>query len=225
MRPLLEFYWLWIFLWIKLSWHSCSIWDKHGWLNWLWQFLCERLSYFNPKGFYHSLAWSCSLSEGRLHMTKLGNSADSYLCVWLGLLHWVLLLFPLSITFFVFMCGFYSTSSNIMFSRSTHLLMFIFGDFNVHHKDWLTYSGKTDRPGELSYNFLSQTTLLRWLTLLLGSLTVVLTVLVLWISCFLLRLVFIKQWLSLHWKILIMLLSQFPLTFHWTHNGMPRFIT
>ena len=28
----------------------------------------------------------------------------------------------------------------------------------------------------------------------------------------------------LHWKILIMLLSQFPLTFHQIHNGMPRFI-
>ena len=31
--------------------------------------------------------------------------------------------------------------------------MFVFGDFNVHHKDWLTYSGETDRPGELSYSF------------------------------------------------------------------------
>ena len=30
--------------------------------------------------------------------------------------------------------------------------MFVFGDFNVHHKDWLTYSGGTDRPGELCYN-------------------------------------------------------------------------
>ena len=27
------------------------------------------------------------------------------------------------------------------------------GDFNVHHKDWLTYSAGTDRPGELCYNF------------------------------------------------------------------------
>ena len=26
---------------------------------------------------------------------------------------------------------------------------FVFGDMNVHHKDWLTYSGGTDRPGEL----------------------------------------------------------------------------
>ena len=31
--------------------------------------------------------------------------------------------------------------------------MFIFGDFNVHHKDWLTYSGGTDRLGKLCYNF------------------------------------------------------------------------
>ena len=31
--------------------------------------------------------------------------------------------------------------------------MFVFGDFNVHHKDWLTYSGGTDRSGELCYNF------------------------------------------------------------------------
>ena len=28
-----------------------------------------------------------------------------------------------------------------------------FGDFNVHSKDCLSYSGGTDRPGELCYNF------------------------------------------------------------------------
>ena len=37
-------------------------------------------------------------------------------------------------------------------------------------------------------------------------------------------LVFVLQWLSLHLEILIMLLSQFPLTFHQIHKGMPRFI-
>ena len=26
---------------------------------------------------------------------------------------------------------------------------FVFGEFNIHHKDWLTYSGGTDQPGEL----------------------------------------------------------------------------
>ena len=31
--------------------------------------------------------------------------------------------------------------------------MFVFGDFNVYHKDWLTCSGGTDRPGELCYNY------------------------------------------------------------------------
>ena len=30
---------------------------------------------------------------------------------------------------------------------------FVLGDFNIHHRDWLTYSGGTDRPGELCYNF------------------------------------------------------------------------
>ena len=31
--------------------------------------------------------------------------------------------------------------------------VFVFGDCNVHHKDWLTYSGGTDGPGDLCYNF------------------------------------------------------------------------
>ena len=31
--------------------------------------------------------------------------------------------------------------------------VFVFGDFNIHHKDWLTYSSGTDQPGELCYNF------------------------------------------------------------------------
>ena len=38
---------------------------------------------------------------------------------------------------------------------------------------------------------------------------------------FFLTLVFVLQWLSLPWEILIMLLSQFPLMFHEIHNGMP----
>ena len=31
--------------------------------------------------------------------------------------------------------------------------LYVFGDFNIHHKDWLTYSGGTYRSGELYYNF------------------------------------------------------------------------
>ena len=62
--------------------------------------------------------------------------------------------------------------------------------------------------------FVPQTTLLRWLTFLLGSQTVILTVLLFWIYLFLLMLVFILQWVSLLWGNLTMLLSQFLLTFH-----------
>ena len=32
--------------------------------------------------------------------------------------------------------------------------VFFFGDFNIHHKDRLTYSSGTDRSGELCYNFI-----------------------------------------------------------------------
>ena len=31
--------------------------------------------------------------------------------------------------------------------------VFVFGDFNIHHKDWRTNSGGTNRPGELCYTF------------------------------------------------------------------------
>ena len=72
--------------------------------------------------------------------------------------------------------------------------------------------------------FLSQMTLLRWLMLLLGCQAVILILLLFWIYFFLLMLVLVLQWLSLHWKIQIMLLSQFPVTFHQTHNGMSRFV-
>ena len=48
-------------------------------------------------------------------------------------------------------------SSNIddVLSINPSASVFVFGDFNIHHKDWLTYSGGTDRPGELCYNFLT----------------------------------------------------------------------
>ena len=62
-RHLLQFCWMWIFSWIKLSWHFCSTWDKLGWLNWFWKLFPEGLFSFNPKRFSYSYAWSCSLYE------------------------------------------------------------------------------------------------------------------------------------------------------------------
>ena len=86
-----------------------------------------------------------------------------------------------------------------------------------------TYSGRADQPGEFCYNF-SQMTLLRWLTFLLRSQTVILTILLFCIYFFLMlifcsTMVFPPLFISL-----ILLLSQFPLTFHEIHNRMPCFI-
>ena len=79
---------------------------------------------------------------------SLENSADSYLCFRLALLH------SMSYFFFLYrspsssLCtDFDSISSNIdeVLSINPSANVFVFGDFNVHHKNWLTYSGGTDR--------------------------------------------------------------------------------
>ena len=87
---------------------------------------------------------------------SLENSADSYLCFWLALLHSVSYFFFLYRSPSSALCTvFDSISSNIdeVLSINPFANVFVFGDFNVHHKDWLTCSGGTDWPGELCYNF------------------------------------------------------------------------
>ena len=56
----------------------------------------------------------------------------------------------------LFLCMvFDSILSNIdeVLSINPSVNVFVFVDFNVHHKNWLTYSGGTDRHGERCYNF------------------------------------------------------------------------
>ena len=62
---------------------------------------------------------------------------------------------PLSITFLSLCMVFDSLSFNIneVLSINPSANVFLFGNFNNHYKDWLTYFGGTDRPGELCYNF------------------------------------------------------------------------
>ena len=100
---------------------------------------------------------------------SLENSADSYLFL-TAFLH------SLSYFFFLYRSPswslstvFYSISSNIdeVLTINLSANVFVFGDFN--HKDWLTYSAGTNRPGELCYNFSISNNLIKWLTLLLGS--------------------------------------------------------
>ena len=155
---------------------------------------------------------------------SLGNSADSYLCFQLALLHSVSYFFFLYRSPSSALCTIFdSISSNIdeVLSIDPSANVFVFGDFNIDQKDWLTHSGKTDWPGELCYNFSvsnNLTQMVNFRILDCDSLSLALLDLFLF-----LMLVFVLQWLSLHWKILIML-SQFPLTFQLSHNGMPHFI-
>ena len=87
---------------------------------------------------------------------SLEKSTDSYLCFQHALLH--------SVSYFFFLYPSPSSSSCTVFDSISSNIdeallinpsanVFVFGDFNVHHKDWLTYSGGTDRPGYLKRPF------------------------------------------------------------------------
>ena len=129
------------------------------------------------------------------------NAADSYICFWLVLFQSVPYFFFLYQSPWLCMV-FDAISSNIYdFPLINRYAVFVFGDFNIHHKDWLTYSGGTDGPGKLYYNF----SLLNDLTLMLNFPTRIAqcnpesTLLDLFIS--------VLRWLSLYWKVLIKLVS------------------
>ena len=90
---------------------------------------------------------------------------------------------------------------------STNLLMY-WSVETVHF-----YSGGNNRPGEPCYNFSISKDRTQILFFLLRSMAVTLAVLLFW------TLVFVLLWLSLHWKILIMFVSQFLLIFVQTQCG------
>ena len=94
---------------------------------------------------------------------SLETSADTCLCFQLALLHSMSYFFFLYQSVSSSLCiVFYSSSSNIdeFLSISPYITAFVFKEFNIHHKDQLTYFGGTDGPGELCFIF-SQTTFLR----------------------------------------------------------------
>ena len=83
---------------------------------------------------------------------SLENSADSYLCFRLALLHSVSYFFFLYQSPSSALCTvFDSISSNIdeVLSINLSAVFLSLETFNIHHKDWLTYSGGTDQPGKL----------------------------------------------------------------------------
>ena len=87
---------------------------------------------------------------------SLKSSEDFYLRFRLALLHSVSYFFFLYLSTSPSLCTvFHPISCNIdeVLSINPSANVFVFGDFTVHLKDWVTYSGRTDRPGELCYNF------------------------------------------------------------------------
>ena len=78
----------------------------------------------------------------------------------------------------------------ILFYPSANV--FVFKDFNIHHKDWPTYSGGTDKPGELCHN-LSVSDYLTHMVNFPTRIPVTLTVRLFWIYVFLLMQVFVLQ--------------------------------
>ena len=108
---------------------------------------------------------------------SLENSADSYLCFRLALLHLV--------SYFFFLCE----------SPSLSLCM-VFDSISFNTGEVLSINAFVFVSGDF-ITFQSQMTLLRLLTFLLGSQTVILIVLLFWIYLFLM-LIFVLQWLCLH---------------------------
>ena len=91
-----------------------------------------------------------------LHGIYLQKTLKILTCFQLPLLH------PVPYFFFLYQSPSFSVclvfnfiSSNIDGDLSVNppANVFVFGDFRVHHKDWLTSSGRTGRPGELCHNF------------------------------------------------------------------------
>ena len=157
-------------------------------------------------------------------MGLISGKLCRFLCFWLALLHSVSSFFPLYLSSSLSLWTvFDSISSNIdevlLINPSTNV--FVFGNFSIHQKDWLTCFGGTNRPGELCYN-----------SAISNDLNQMVSFPTLIPECFSQACsfgfissdtVFVQQWLSLHHEILIML-SQFPLTFHETWNKVPCFI-
>ena len=151
---------------------------------------------------------SCSLCERRtsfctgLISRKLYGFFLMFLTSFTSLI--VSLLFPLLITFFVIMDSFlfcfiryrlYSLDQPIC------LCVCLCRRVNVHHKDWLTYSGGTDTPGVFYYNFYYDLTqMVNFPTRIPGSDSHSPALL----DLFLLTHVFLLKWVSLCWEILIM---------------------
>ena len=169
------------------------------------------MSLFILKVFYYSYAWFCSLSEGRTSFfcTRLFNrklSVNSYFCFQLALLHSVSYFFSLYQSPSLPSC---KVSDAISSNIDEVLLINLFPNvfvFVIHHKDWLTW-----------WNWQTWWTLLKFfisndLTQMVDFPTRIPVTLALLLLCYGFFLssdatICVIQWLSLHSKILIIVVS------------------
>ena len=133
-----------------------------GYLPLIWKDSCTHM---------HSLTFYMKKGLPFPQDLSLEKPSYSYLCFQLALYFTQCLTSFSSINhFFIFVLGFLFYFIDIfhisfLFHRSISNIdvvllinppaVFVFGDFNIHHKDWLIYSSGTTWPGELCYN-------LRW---------------------------------------------------------------
>ena len=107
---------------------------------------------------------------------SLENSADSCLCFWLALLHTVSYFFFLYQSLSSSLCTIFESISYSMdevLSINPSANVFVFGKINIHHSHPTGLPILVELIYLLAIIFLSQTTLLRWLTFLLVSQTVI----------------------------------------------------
>ena len=120
----------------------------------------DYLPLIKKDAFTYTHSFGVDMNKGLLFPQDLPleNSVDSYLCFWLALLHWV--------SYFSFLCGLPSyclsmvfdgilCNMDIVLSINPSSNVSVFRDFNIRHKDSLTYDDGTNRTGELCHNFSS----------------------------------------------------------------------
>ena len=98
----------------------------------------------------------------------LENLLDSYVFDWVYFTHCLISFSSIKHLLCLYATVFDSISSNIdeFLSMNTSANVFVFGVFNVHHKDWLTILVELIDLVNSVIVFLSQMTLLRWLNFL-----------------------------------------------------------
>ena len=197
-----------IFPSVKLFWLSCIMLEKLGWLIYSGS--------FTVRGCF-TLIWNDSINHMHFRAayvkdilpfarTYTEKSVDSYLCFRLVLLH--------SVSYFVF--PYQSPSSP---------LCKIFDAFSSNINEVLSIKPSANLPWWTLLQLLDLTQMANFSNRITDCDYHSSPVLHLFIYLFIVKLVFILQWIPLHWKILIMLLSQIPLTFCQTQNNMSYFIT